>query len=66
MTDFLITEEEIETIKKLLRERNNYKQIKEILDNLENEEIKEKLKRLIRDSGKTNIIQIDKLKEILK
>lgn len=60
-----ITKEQIEEIKKLLIQRNSYKEIKNILDNLPKDDTKEKVRKLISESGRTNMISIDKLEETI-
>jgi len=62
----LITNEQIESIKKLLRDRNNYQEIKNILDNLEENKVIDDLKRLVRDLGKSNMLEKSKIEEVIK
>jgi len=60
-----ITTEQIESIKKLLRDRNKYQEIKNILDNLEENKALEDLKRLLRNKGKSSVLEKD-IEEIIE
>jgi hypothetical protein len=58
----IITIEQIETIKKLLLDRNNYQDIKEILDDLDDSKIDlmiKDLKDFLRNKGKSTILDSD-------
>lgn len=56
----IINEEQIENIKKMLRNRNSYQEIKKILDNLENSNdlILKDLKELLH-KGRSTILESD-------
>jgi len=60
-----ITPNQIELIKKLLRDRNKCKEIKTILDNLEENKALEDLKRLLRNKGKSSVLEKD-IEEIIE
>jgi len=59
-----ISEQIINEIKILLLNRNNHKEIKEILDNLEDIKVIKDLKDLLRNKGKSSILESD-IKEII-
>jgi len=56
-----ISNEQIEEIRKLLRDRNTYAQIKEILDKLEEveDELRDKLRGYLMNQGKSDISKKD-------
>lgn len=60
-----ITDEEIVQIIEMINERRII-QVKKMLNNLPNEQLRIKLRTLIRNSGKTNMIEKDKIEKILK
>lgn len=62
----IISTEQIEELKTLFRNRNSYQSIKTILDNLEENKVIDDLKRLIRNNGKSNMINKDKIQEIIE
>ena len=66
----IISEESIENLKKLIRNRNSYLDIKEVLENLENyresreNDIIKDLKDLLHSRAKSTILEID-IKDII-
>ena len=71
-----ITFEEIEVIKRLLLQRNSYKQIRDMLDKLpeceeektkkELKDIKDRIRTEIRECGRSYIIEIEKIEQAIK
>jgi len=67
MMEYIITDLEIKEIKELINSHNIIK-IKTILNNLKpfEDNLRKELEKEIRNLGKSNMISVDRLKQILK